>query len=118
MEKYCISVDWLQIYCNCNEWRVNEVAGDLQRVEGKKYVFHIELSDIHTQLWRQVYKVCIGKVEVATVCRVPVSSAIDKTGLTIKLSNRTLYSMQYVDILKDLITALNCRYKGVSRVDL
>lgn len=112
MENYCISVDWLQVYCKCN---LLPVAGECT-INSKTYV--IEKTDTTTPLWTEVYKITHRDREVAVFCRCPRSSALDKLGSSLKLANRVLYCHGWVSILKELIEVLGLRYVGITRLDL
>lgn len=112
MEKYCISVDWLQVYCLNNLSDVPQVGyADLKEFATKK-------TDRVTPLWTEVYTVYMGSTEVAEYCRFPRSSAMDAKGCTIKLHNRILYSAQFITILRAVIKFLQVSYVGVTRLDL
>lgn len=110
--KYCISVDWLQVYCTCNDWiEREEVAGvgRLYTVKKEQYV---------TKLWQEVYTVSWQGREIATICRKPRSPQMNERGVTLKLANRVLYSMKYIDILYELMDAFGLQYVGVTRLDV
>lgn len=112
MEKYCISVDWLQIYCLNNLSDVPLVGyAEFKEFSSKK-------TDRVTPLWTEVYTVYMGRTEVAEYCRFPRSSAMDARGCTIKLHNRILYSAQFIKILRAVIQFLQVNYVGVTRLDL
>lgn len=115
MEKYCISVDWLQVYCICNfVIRVRE------SVVSEAECDHIYMvrEDISTALWTEVYGVYRGKLKVAVLCRAPRSSAMDSKGCTLKLENRVLYSKEWLQILRSILADLQLQYKGITRIDL
>lgn len=112
MEKYCISVDWLQVYCKNNLSAVPEKGyADMREFTTKK-------TDRVTPLWTEVYTVYMGNMEVAEYCRFPRSSAMDAKGCTIKLHNRVLYSAQFIKVLRAIIDFLGVDYVGVTRLDL
>lgn len=112
MEKYCISVDWLQVYCTNNLSDVPSVG------YGNCRAFTAEKLDRLTPLWTEVYCIKHNNVEVAEYCRFPRSSAMDVKGCTIKLHNRVLYSAQFIEMLKQIISFLGVTYVGVTRLDL
>lgn len=112
MEKYCISVDWLQVYCLNNLSDVPSVG------YGNCRKFTAEKLDRLTPLWTEVYVIKHNNVEVAEYCRFPRSSALDQKGCTIKLHNRVLYSAQFIDVLKQVMEFLDVKYVGVTRLDL
>ena len=112
MEKYCISVDWLQVYCLNNLSEVPSMGyGNCRR-------FTAEKLDRITPLWTEVYVVKHNNIEVAEYCRCPRSSALDAKGCTIKLHNRILYSAQFIEVLKQVMEFLEVKYVGVTRLDL
>lgn len=115
MEKYCISVDWLQLYCICNF-----LVGVRESVmtEGNSDSIYMVREDISTSLWTEVYGVFRGKLKVAVLCRAPRSSAMDPKGCTLKLENRVLYSKEWLQILRSILTDLQLQYKGITRIDL
>ena len=112
MEKYCISVDWLQVYC------LNNLSDVPQSGYGLCRYFTAEKLDRVTPLWTEVYIIKYDNLEVAEYCRFPRSSAMDTRGCTIKLHNRVLYSAQFIELLKQVIAFLNVQYVGVTRLDL
>lgn len=115
MEKYCISVDWLQLYCICNF-----LVGVRESVmtDGSSDSIYMVREDISTSLWTEVYGVFRGKLKVAVLCRAPRSSAMDPKGCTLKLENRVLYSKEWLPILRSILTNLQLQYKGITRIDL
>lgn len=112
MEKYCISVDWLQVYC------LNNLSDVPQVGYGNCRFFSAEKLDRVTPLWQEVYVIKHNNLEVAEYCRFPRSSALDAKGCTIKLHNRILYSAQFIEVLKQVIQFLDVQYVGVTRLDL
>lgn len=112
MEKYCISVDWLQVYC----------LNNLSEVPQSSYVdcreFFSEKTTRITPLWQEVYIIKYQSMEVAEYCRFPRSSAINPRGCTIKLHNRVLYSAGFIEMLKSVMKFLDVQYVGVTRLDL
>lgn len=125
MENYCISVDWLQIYCKGNyisegmkeseRHSINTSEGSMQ-IECTK--FSIKLLGYSTPLFQNVFEVSMNAMPVAIITCVPKSSIIDKDAVMVKLENRVLYSGQYLYILYALMNALNLEYISVSRLDL
>lgn len=112
MEKYCISVDWLQVYC------LNNLSDVPLTGYGNCRYFTAEKLDRVTPLWTEVYVIKYSGMEVAEYCRFPRSSAMDAKGCTIKLHNRVLYSAQFIELLKSIIAYLRVQYVGVTRLDL
>lgn len=115
MEKYCISVDWLQLYCICNF--LTGVRDSIVTEAECDHIYMVQ-EDISTALWTEVYGVYRGKLKVAVLCRAPRSSAMDSKGCTLKLENRILYSKEWLPILRSILTDLQLQYKGITRIDL
>lgn len=109
---YCISVDWLQVYCTCNNFVFEKQLYAIGRV------YDVALRAQGSKLWTEVYDITSRGRDFATFCRAPRSSAIDKNACTLKLANRVLYSCEYVDILRELINLLGLHYVGITRLDL
>lgn len=110
--KYCISVDWLQVYCTCNYWT------EQKELRGVGRTYSVVKESFVTKLWQEVYTIsCMGR-EVAQVCRCPRSPQLNPDGCTLKLANRVLYSQQYVDVLYELLDILGLQYVGITRLDL
>lgn len=110
--KYCISVDWLQVYCVCNHWT------EQKELHGVGRTYGIVKENFVTKLWQEVYTISYMGREVAQVCRCPRSPQLNPAGCTLKLANRVLYSQRYVDILYELLDILGLQYIGVTRLDL
>ena len=115
MEKYCISVDWLQLYCICNF-----VIGVRDSIVSEADYDHIYMvrEDISTALWTEVYGVYKGKLKVAVLCRAQRSTAMDRQGCTLKLENRVLYSKEWLPILRNILADLQLQYQGITRIDV
>lgn len=112
MEKYCISVDWLQVYCT------NNLSDVLKLGYADCKEFSSEKTERVTPLWQEVYIIKYQNIDVAEYCRFPRSSAIDPRGCTIKLHNRVLYSAGFIEMLKSVMKFLDVQYVGVTRLDL
>lgn len=110
--KYCISVDWLQVYCRCNHWP------EQKELYGVGRTYSVVKENYVTKLWQEVYTILYMGREVAQVCRLPRSPQLNPAGCTLKLSNRILYSRQYVEILYELLDLLGLQYIGITRLDL
>lgn len=111
MENFCISVDWLQTFCLGSSITEGEYASP-------SYLFKVKKQDQETQLFKSVYSVKIGSIEVATILQDPRTEVINKRATCVKLSNRVLYSMRYIEMLYDLQAALHLQYKGITRLDI
>ena len=111
MEKYCISVDWLQTF--------NHAAP----LEEKTYYlgtlkYQVTKKNHETPLFLDVFEIRHNKMLVATILQRPRTSVMHPNTTTLKLENRILYSEQYVDMLYNINRALGLQYKGITRLDL
>lgn len=109
---YCISVDWLQVYCRCNNWV------ERKELYGVGRTYSVVKESFVTKLWQEVYTILYMNREVAQLCRCPRSPQLDPAGCTLKLSNRVLYSQAYVDMLYELLEQLELSYVGITRLDI
>lgn len=116
MEKYCISIDWLQVYCICNYLRGVRVSNGEEPANNE--VIYLMREEIATALWLEVYSVYLGRVKVATLCKSPRSSAMDARGCTLKLENKVLYSHRWLEVLRRVMDDCGLIYKGITRIDL
>lgn len=111
MENHCISIDWLQVCCLCNEI-----------VEGlyttKNYKFDVKMSSLQTAMFQHVYIVKSKGLPIANIQIAPRSSKLNQKLTLIKLENRVLYSHRYIEMLYELMSALKCTYKGITRLDI
>lgn len=111
MEKYCISVDWLQVCCYCNCLTEGEYRGSL-------CTYNLEIQPVETAMFKKLYSVKRNGLEVATIQYEPRPKSLNPKLLLLKLSNRVLYSDKYIYMLYDLIGTLKLTYKGITRLDL
>lgn len=112
MEKYLLSVDWLQFYC----LRCSELADRTARIGGRTYEFKVNGNE--TPMWKRMGHVYYDSMEVATVCWNPRSSAIDANAVSVKMHNRILYSDYWWTFSSDVIDLLGVVYKGITRIDV
>lgn len=111
MEKHCISVDWLQVCCLCNNLKEGIY-------DSNNYRFRLKLTDVQTAMFKDLYSVYIEKLQVATIQTTPRTTKLNKNLTLIKIENRVLYSQKYIEVLYALMNATNCKYKGITRLDL
>ena len=111
MQKFCISVDWLQTFNH---------AAPLEKeiYQDGHYTFQVHREDYSTQLFTDVFTVRHGNLVVATILQHPRSTAINARATMVKLSNRVLYSQKYIEYLYAINRAMNIEYKGITRLDL
>lgn len=113
MANYCISVDWLQVFCH------KTIVIELGNYVGKSLrTYVVEDTGNSTQVFASVYKIMCKGFEVAVLCMHPKSSVINPFACTLKIDNRLLYHQGYIDYLYDIMYALRLDYKGITRLDL
>lgn len=111
-EKYCISLDWLQVYMLRPLY---DLPLTLETLYG---TMDVKRQDYSTNLWSEVYIIERMGKEVATFCRCPKSPKMERMGCTLKLANRVLYSHEWYPMLNELIKELKADYKGITRIDV
>ena len=114
-QNYCISVDWLQVYTLSS---ISSPVPTSGTIESDNYTFTFELLDIQTAMFKNVVKVSQFGLDVAVVEFAPRTSRLRQNMVLIKLSNRVLYSAQYIKMLYALMSAMKVIYKGITRIDL
>lgn len=112
MEKYAISLDWMQYFC---ERSTKDMPKEFMTTRGS-YV--MEKQDYGTPLWEDVYVIKHRNREFATLCMNPRTSGMPERGCTMKLANRVLYSHEWLSESKSIMAVLGLQYKGITRVDV
>lgn len=115
MENYCISVDWLQCYCLKKK---NSSFCNNPEIRHDEFHFQVVQQPTETAMFKQLHSVSINGLEVATLESSPRSSKLKQDMVLVKLTNRVLYSHQYVKLLYALFDAFGLIYKGITRIDL
>lgn len=120
MEKYCISVDWLQVCCYSNNLAFllnndyyNKVDSlpywlELQPLETRSFARFIR---VHTKVGND-WRYC------ADILAVPRSTMLNSNIVLVKIHNRFLYSQNYIKLLYDICDAFKLSIKGLTRLDL
>lgn len=115
MEKYCISVDWLQV---CG------YARNLDLLDSPPSTLHgyaIEVMPNGTRTFTKLINVCrvfnSDLITIATIQCFPRSSALKKELCIVKMANRTLYSQETFTLLTDILKVFSITYKGITRID-
>lgn len=120
MEKYCISVDWLQVCCYSNNLAYllnndyyNKVDSlpywlELQPLETRNFARFIR---VHTKVGND-WRYC------ADILAVPRSTMLNSNIVLVKIHNRFLYSQNYIKLLYDICDAFKLSIKGLTRLDL
>ena len=111
MEKYCISVDWLQTFCHAAP-----IIEGCYSSRGYNFSVKKKITKRHNL---KMYLPYITKSHpAATIQQTPRTSVIHPRATCVKLSNRILYCGQYISILYAIQEALSMNYKGITRLDL
>lgn len=118
MEKYLISVDWLEVFGYSKSEKL--FAPESYAQQGDYYLID---SGVMSRGFEHVIEVrkrfnVQTYLPVATIRCVPRSTALNKRLCLIKLNNRVLYSQGYVDVLFSILDQYEIGYKGLSRIDL
>lgn len=120
MEKYCISVDWLQVCCYSNNLAFllnndyyNKVDSlpywlELQPLETRNFARFIR---VHTKVGND-WRYC------ADVLAVPRSTMLNSNIVLVKIHNRFLYSQNYIKLLYNICATFKLSIKGLTRLDL
>lgn len=120
MEKYCISVDWLQVCCYSNNLAYllnndyyNKVDSlpywlELQPLETRNFARFIR---VHTKVGND-WRYC------ADILAVPRSTMLNSNIVLVKIHNRFLYSQNYIKLLYNICATFKLSIKGLTRLDL
>lgn len=120
MEKYCISVDWLQVCCYSNNLAFllnndyyNKVDSlpywlELQPLETRSFARFIR---VHTRVGND-WRYC------ADILAVPRSTMLNSNIVLVKIHNRFLYSQNYIKLLYNICATFKLSIKGLTRLDL
>ena len=120
MEKYCISVDWLQVCCYSNNLAFllnndyyNKVDSlpywlELQPLETRNFARFIR---VHTKVGND-WRYC------ADILAVPRSTMLNSNIVLVKIHNRFLYSQNYIRLLYNICDTFKLSIKGLTRLDL
>lgn len=107
MEKYCISIDWLQTFCHA----APIIEGSYT---SRGYNFTVKRENHETAQFRDIFTVYYKSHSAATIQQTPRTSVIHPRATCVKLSNRILYCGQYINILYAIQEALSMNYKDLS----
>lgn len=103
--KSTLSIDWLQLYCDCSSMKISQ-----------NYEF--VLMAYQTKQFRKVYDVLYMKEKIAVAVCEPVSPIIQPFAMVVKFSNRVLYMHNFRSIVDDFLKANDIHYKSITRIDL
>lgn len=111
MEKFCISIDWLQTFCHGS--LITEGS-----YTSRGYKFVVKKENHETAQFKDIFTVYYQSHAAATIQQTPRTSVIHPHATCVKLSNRVLYCEQYINMLYAIQEALSLTYKGITRLDL
>lgn len=111
MEKYCISIDWLQTFCHGESIQEGSY-------EARNYRFAVKKENYETAQFKDIYTVYYQSHPAATIQQAPRTSVIHPRATCVKLANRVLYCEQYINMLYAIQEALSLTYKGITRLDI
>lgn len=120
MEKYCISVDWLQVCCYSNNLAYLLNNDYYNKVDSLPY--WLELQPLETRNFARFIRV-YTKVGndwryCADILAVPRSSMLNSNIVLVKIHNRFLYSQNYIKLLYNICATFKLSIKGLTRLDL
>ena len=111
MEKYCISIDWLQTFNHA------EPIAEGTYHDGTE-TYDVQKLNHETPLFLDTFQVTSRGIPVATILQRPRTTVMHPRSTTLKLENRILYSTRYIEILYTLNRLLKLQYKGITRLDI
>lgn len=120
MEKYCISVDWLQVCCYSNNLAFLLNNDYYNKVDSLPY--WLELQPLETRNFARFIRV-YTKVGndwryCADILAVPRSTMLNSNIVLVKIHNRFLYSQNYIKLLYNICDTFKLSIKGLTRLDL
>lgn len=120
MEKYCISVDWLQVCCYSNNLAFLLNNDYYNKIDSLPY--WLELQALETRSFARFIRVCtkVGNDwrYCADILAVPRSSMLNSNIVLVKIHNRFLYSQNYIKLLYSICATFKLSIKGLTRLDL
>lgn len=120
MEKYCISVDWLQVCCYSNNLAYLLNNDYYNKADSLPY--WLELQPLETRSFARFIRV-YTKVGndwryCADILAVPRSTMLNSNIVLVKIHNRFLYSQNYIKLLYNICDTFKLSIKGLTRLDL
>ena len=110
---HMISVDWLEVFGHLG---YDIEPGSYVGKSLKTYI--VEDTGLTSKVFRSIYTIKYNNYQYATLLFHPASSIINQSACCLKLDNRILYHQGFISVLYDLLSALQIKYKGVTRLDL
>lgn len=120
MEKYCISVDWLQVCCYSNNLAFLLNNDYYNKVDSLPY--WLESQPLETRSFARFVRVHtkVGNDwrYCADILAVPRSTMLNSNIVLVKIHNRFLYSQNYIKLLYNICDTFKLSIKGLTRLDL
>lgn len=115
MEKYCISLDWLQF----------SVKGLTDAAMLLQDHFYFELTEFRTKFYKKVYKVYVWRTNLGVKTKTPFAvvqydcAVQDLKDISIvKIENVMLYDAQCFYMVDMFMNELHLQFNGITRIDI
>ena len=120
MEKFMISIDWLELYCKSKDAAMFENPDLVSKQTEADYILINEAHPTATfmEMYKLIKRMGSDYREVATIQRVPRLKQISRFAVCVKLSNRFLYSYEPIKELYHIVDLLHLNIQGITRLDL
>ena len=120
MEKYMISIDWLELYCKTKDADMFECTNNVSRKTNAEYILINEAQPTATFLesYKLLKRIGSDYRECAKILRKPRLKQISKYAVCLKLHNRFLYSHEPIAELYRIVDLLHLTIQGITRLDL
>lgn len=114
MEKYAISIDWLEVFT----LRIRAID-----YENMSFIYNFKTYDVKkldggTAVFMDRYEIISNGLSIATFACSPRSPKLKANMCIVKMNNRILYMQKYIEILYAIMKELGLQYVGITRVDL
>lgn len=120
-EKFLISVDWCQYYCDSHGHF--PIAGCFYQSKRKNpHGYQTTYEIAHVRDVMPSYGITLGVFLhgfcLAIFGMYPRSSVVDPMGVSVKVSNRALYTAEWAFYLHDILDTFGWEFRNISRLDL
>lgn len=113
--KISISIDWLQLHCICPSDITAAIYGNYILTDIGRFAAFKNVYEIFTQVNIR------GEIKpgerIATLATRPDKGILKPEASFLKIDNKYLYSANLRALVEDIISALNLKFKNISRVD-
>ncbi len=101
----CISVDWLQLFCDASE-----------AVEAPGYLYNVE--SYGTSNFKKITNISLNREPFCSIASEPTSSFMPANSCIVKFKNRLLYSHDFIVQIQVFLEFSNLKVKGITRLDI